>query len=237
MLGEAVVLRQDGRAQLQDGLGTLGPVPILVLPLHPGVELAHQRLHQAARHRQTLLAIPRVVHPPLVVPQVRQRLLQHLPWVRLRQLFPRRWAPQPLLPAGHLLDHFLHLPLPALLQPAQVLFLPPCLVQPQRAPHHPPHQVEIRHHMHEVVYPLEVRKVGALDRPVILLPVSQERPPRRLIQAARLRVARHGAAPAPPPPPSARTPCCPASLPRTSAPTAWAHHATALPAPLRRPGP
>src|SRR4051812_27408608 len=56
---QAVILAQHGGAQLQDGLCPLtsnlcpsGSVPVLLLALDAVIELAHQRLHQAAGYRQ-----------------------------------------------------------------------------------------------------------------------------------------------------------------------------------------
>src|ERR1019366_8724135 len=83
---QAVILAQYRRTQLEDGLGTLGDVPILVASLDPGVELPHQRLHETAGYRQSFLSVTRVVHPRLVVRQIAQRLRHQPPGVLPVQL-------------------------------------------------------------------------------------------------------------------------------------------------------
>ena len=50
--------------------------------------------------------------------------------------------------------------------------------------------VQVTQDVEEIGDRLEVREVGALDLPVVLLPVSQERLPGRVEKATRLRLRR-----------------------------------------------
>src|SRR5262249_34285571 len=94
-----IVLAQDRRTQLQDGLRPRAPVPVLLLALDPRVDLAHQRLHQATRRRQPRPPVLGVLHPPRVVPEVAQRLHHRPPRVRPRPP-PARGPPPPAPPPG-----------------------------------------------------------------------------------------------------------------------------------------
>src|SRR5689334_10358071 len=86
VLAQAVVVAEHGGADLENPLGPLWPVPELLRPLDPIIELLDQRFHRRAGDRQAKASITRVVHACLVVLQIRHRLGQRYPRIAVRWL-------------------------------------------------------------------------------------------------------------------------------------------------------
>src|SRR6266851_5226918 len=63
---QTVIVAEDGGAQLQDGLGSIGVVPELLGSFHAIIEFQDQGLHHAGGHRESLLAILDVFHALLI---------------------------------------------------------------------------------------------------------------------------------------------------------------------------
>src|SRR5271154_7492308 len=93
ILVQPFVIAEHCSTNLENPLRTLRPVPELLRPFHPVVELLDQRLHGAARDRQAKASITRIVHAALVVLQVRHRLGHHYPRIAARWLLLRRNRP------------------------------------------------------------------------------------------------------------------------------------------------
>ncbi len=81
-------LAQGIRSQLQDRLGPWLR-PKFLGSFHPLIQPLDRRLHMARRDRQTRLPILGAFHPPLLIPQVPQRVRQLRPRTRLPVRLPR----------------------------------------------------------------------------------------------------------------------------------------------------
>src|SRR5262249_30280122 len=183
---QAPVLAQQGRAQLPDRPRPRAPAPVLLLALDPRVDLAHQRLHPAARERQPRPPVLGVLPPPLVVPAVAQRRRRRAPRVRRWQLLPRRRPPHGPLPVLQLLDHLRNPALPTRTQPPHVLVPALDFVGRQR-PRRPVHAAQ---NVQEVRDRREDREPPLLQLPVVRPPVRHERLPRGPVEGPLLRLPR-----------------------------------------------
>src|SRR5262249_59030185 len=144
VMAQAVVLAEHRGADLEDRLGTLWPVPELLRPLNPVVELLDQRLHRTTGHRQPKASIARVVHARLVVLQVRHRLAYHYPRVAARRLLLRQYWPQPFLPPPQRPEYLARPPPPA--PPPPPLGQLPAFRRPRRHPRRRHPQITHRTH-------------------------------------------------------------------------------------------
>lgn len=166
VLGEGFVIAQVSGAEVEHSLGILVVIPELFAPFDALVELLDPGLHRTAGNRQASAAITRVVHTHLVVGEVAMLTTEHTPRV-LRFVVGLLGRRELTLPLFQFAEDLLDATLPA-----------------QRGPLSP--QLGTRADgfgggmnmfrcVDEIEDRLKLRKMAAVDRPVVGQAITDER--------------------------------------------------------------
>lgn len=166
VLGEGFVIAQPGGAEVEHSLGVLVLIPEFLAPFDALVELLDPGLHRTAGNRQAAAAITRVVHAHLVVGEVAMLTTEHTPRV-LRFVVGLLCRRELTLPLFQFAEDLLDSTLPAQLGPRS----------PQLGTLADGFGggMNMFRCVDEIEDRLEVRKMAAVDRPVVGQAITDER--------------------------------------------------------------